>query len=549
MVTGILLTTTVAYTSYIAPLPGDEPEVTLVLNPDASTNADIPNILGVNIDWTDNANGLYDPISGLLSPVPVGELIGLEPSYMRFPATRLSQNYNWSKGVGKINERRSNPSHGATPQISNFGTDEFYKLVNHTGSKAVMVVDAVHGSADLAADWVSYCNDIQYVGLGRDRSANGAILPYKIKHWEVGNEAYLPRYWTDLAAGGEPAGKVYAQRLKEYSESMKAVDPTIKIGAWLVLHPDLELVSADQSWNINFLTEASGKFPPRQGWDDVYYYDYVVVKVQLPGIETLLNPDDLYRYTYAHVYESLRLDLAQLMGLLDSYAGQRPGGIPIAVGSFEPDFGSMGWNTMAPSYAGSALVTADVAMHLLASSMRGSTRAVEYACYGELNTLKFSSLMVSPDFDDAHVDEWQRSPNYLPFTMASDLQGYRQVEVGELDVPTFSVNAEKDLPGVRNVPILSAVASHDDAGGPLVIMLLNRDLDRSIQCKVTVKEWSGKLSLLTKRLKFESLLSNNLAEMSVTTSTSDRTVSGPDFSVNVPPASVVLVTVERPGGT
>jgi hypothetical protein len=479
----------------------------------------------------------------------VGELIGLEPSYMRFPSSRLSQNYNWSKGVGKINERRSNPSHGPTAQISTFGTDEFYKLVNHTGSEAIMVVDAVHGSADLAADWVSYCNDIQYVGKGRDRSANGAILPYKITHWEVGNEAYLPRYWTNLPPGGDTAGKVYAQRLKEYSEKMKAVDPTIKIGAWLVLHPDLELVSADQSWNINFLTEASGKFPPRPGWEDVDYYDYVVVKVKLPGIETLLNPDDLFRYSYAKEYESLRLDLAQLKGLLDSYASQRPSGIPIAIASFEPDFSNEGWNIVAPSQAGSALITADMAMHFMANSVSGEDQAIEYACYGELNTHKFSSLMVNPEFEEVHVDEWQRSPSYLSFGMTTELQGFRLVAIGELDVPTFSVTAEKDLSGVRNVPILSAIASYDSDGGPLKFMLLNRDLDRSIKCKVTVKDWSGKLSLLTRTLEFDSLLSHNLAEMRVTTSTKDRTASGPDFSVSVPPASVVLVTVVGPGGT
>jgi hypothetical protein len=542
-----MLSSTVAYSSYIAPLPEDEPEVTLILNPEGSTNPNVPSILGVNIDWTDNANGLYDPISTLLSPVPVGELIGLDPSHMRFPASRLSQNYNWTKGVGKINERRANPTHGAHPQLSTFGTDEFYRLVNHTGSEAVMVVDAVHGSAILAADWVSYCNDIQYVGKGRDRSANGAIKPYGIQHWEIGNEAYLPNYWLDAAPGGDPAGKLYAQRLKAYSTKMKAVDPTIKVGAWLVVHPDKELTSADQSWNINFLTEASGKFPPRQGWDHVYYYDYVVVKVKLPGIDALLNPEDLYRYSYAREYESIRLDFAQLRGLLKSYSGFRPNGIPIAIASFEPDFGVEGWNTQAPSQAGSSLLTADLAMQFIAQSMDGTSKAIEYACYGELNTPHFSSLMINPDFDEAHIDEWQRSPNYLPYSMAIELQGRKLVPIGELDVPTFSVTGEKDLPAVKNVPIISSVASSKGNDGPLSIMMINRDLDRSVSCRITIEGWSGRLNLTVQKLTFESLLSTNLADMDVSIKTADRTVGGPNITISIGPASVLLLTVERGG--
>ena len=99
----LVLTGTVGYTSYVLPNAGGEPYVELKVmarlgpgEPPAPTSA----VLGANIDWTDDCQGLYDPVSGLLRPVPVGELISVGPSYLRFPSTDLSQHFNWSRGVG-----------------------------------------------------------------------------------------------------------------------------------------------------------------------------------------------------------------------------------------------------------------------------------------------------------------------------------------------------------------------------------------------------------------------------------------------------------------
>ena len=546
LIIAVMLTLPVVFTSYDVSVGEEEPLVTfkVLMDPTGGSNVSVPRILGASIDWTDNANGLFDSVSGLLNPVPVSEIIGLDLSHLRFPAGRLSQDYNWTRGVGSDKERGKNPSHTDKPMPSTFGTDEFYKVVNHTGAEPVLITNIHTGTPQMARDWVSYCNDVYWKGKGVLRNANGYSAPYGIKYWEMGNEAYLPNLWKDRSTGDLPAGTLYGKRLKEFSTAMKAVDPSIKIGAWMVLDADEEGFSADQSWNTNFINEASSKMTT-----EAYFFDYVVLKVNLPDIEHLLNPDELYKYSYAHTYGAIRSNLAQIQGLLAPKAVQRPGGIPIAIASFEPTFGSEGWNTRVPSQAGSAIITADIAMHLIGETMNNGKKTIEYACYGELNTPGYSSLMINPTFAEGHVDTWQRSPNYLAMDMVSELQGMMVLGLAELRNPTYSVSDERYLPGVVDVPLVSALAMSGFPEPRMTIALINRDVDGPVRCRITIDNWPGIIKIDGRVSEFDSLLSDNLGVESVTVRPLDRTDSGPDIELTIPSASIVVVTLVYSGVT
>ena len=546
IIVALLLLVPIAYSSYIVPLVEEGPEVSLkVIEPIAAPNVTVPEILGASVDWTDNANGLYDDVSGLLNPAPVAQLIKLDPSHLRFPATRLSQVYDWKLGVGNPSERGFNPSHGGDSQSSLFGTDEFFKLVDHVGSRAVMVVNSNTGSALSASDWVSYCNDDQYTRLGKDRASNGYINPYRIKDWEIGYEAYVPKYWEGISTTERGAGTLYGELVVNYSEAMKKIDPSIKVGAWMVLHPDKEQTSADSNWNNNFLRAAGGQF--NLPGADPYYFDYVVVKVELPDIDLLLNYPDLYRYSYAQTLKMLRDHLAQVRGLLATLP-RNP--IPVAFACFEPDFGPGGWNTQAPSYAASALITADLAMQMLNVAMEDGKQSVRYACYGELNTPTYSSLMINPDFEWAHIETWGQSPNYLAFEMATALQGGKPLVVTEISPVTYSVDRGGELPALRNVPLVSAFATGDLEAGTVTILIVNRDLERSVTCRISVQMTglSAAPQLSVRTLQFESLLNTNLVEPTVRAPLpipdSKRVVAKDDFKVTIEPAGIALLILE-----
>jgi alpha-L-arabinofuranosidase len=551
IIVAFMLFVPVLYSSYIVPLAGEGPTVSLVVvEPIAAPNVTVPDVLGVSVDWTDNANGLYDDRSGLLNPTPVGELIGLDPSHLRFPATRLSQAYNWIQGVGNRNERGYNPSHGPKPQVSLFGTDEFFKLVDHTGSRAVMVVNSNTGTTAMASDWVSYCNDNAFTRKGRDRAANGYSTPYGIKEWEIGYEPYLPRYWEGIPSGDEGIGGKYGQLVRNYSLAMKSIDPSIKVGAWMVLHPDIEIESSDRSWNLNFLNQAEGQF--NLGGDDLYYFDYVVVRVVLPDIDTLLSYPELYKYSYAQTVRTMLDDLAQLRGLLAT-KNRYGNPIPIAIASFEPSFGEDGWNTKAPANAASALLTADMAIQLLNVALDGGRQSLKYACYGELNTPTYSSLMINPDFDAAHLETWGKSPNYLAFQLCSELQGNKPLRIIELEPVTYDVAPERELTGVNNVPLVSAIAVGDPEDGKVWILLINRDITRSVDCRISIDMTglSPRPELSQRSIQFDSLLDTNLAEEKVTAPLPNKDskfrVDLDGFFVTLERAGVMLLTLGPPG--
>ena len=547
LILALVLTGTVGYTSYVLPNVGGEPYVELKVmarlgpgEPPAPTSY----VLGANIDWTDDCQGLYDPVSGLLRPVPVGELISVGPTYLRFPSTDLSQHYNWTRGVGKVNERGSNPSHGKYPQTTTFGTDEFHTLINHTGATAVIVVNGASGNAREAADWVSYCNDVYWKGKGVLRQQNGHSQPYGVRYWEVGTEMDSTSVWQSGADQTTPAGTQYARRLMEYSRAMKAVDPTVKVGAWLVLSSDMESASADPSWNINVLTEAGGTFPLTVGGrvQTLRFFDYVVVSIHLPRVEVLLEAKDLFSYSYASVEDALATDLDQLRGLL--LANE----VPIAIASFEPDFTSGGWNTQTAADAGAAAITADIAAEAVARSVTSEGRRVLYACYGELSARSFSSLLVNPDFKEARLESWQRSPSYYAMRMCTELQGTRPLPIAELRMPKYSVGGERQLAKIEDVPVVSSFAGSDSNGTVIRVLLVNREVGHSTRVRLTIDGWGGQMSVSRTVISAESLLSNNLLEERVRTTTEAWRAGGSSLEVVVPPGSVVLMELGRSGG-
>ena len=556
-VVALILFMPVMYSSYWVPFTTDDLEVSLVVrDPAGEPDAVVPSLLGASIEWPNNAYGLYNPVTGLFNPTPVGELIGLDPSYLRFPAGRLSQNYNWTLGVGNVDDRGRNPTHGGGSQESLFGTDEFYKLVDYADASAVMVTNINTGTEEMARDWVSYCNDPSDRRLGKERTANGYPVPYGITHWEIGYEPYRPSYWRDAPASEIGYGAEYAKLLKDYSRSMKTVDKSIKVGAWMVLDPDLERSSADVNWNINFLDEIAGLPLEIPGVsDDLYFYDYVVLKVNLPAIESLMNIEDLYTYSYADVYASLSEDLRDLRRLIDKMEDPRLGGIPLAIAFYEPYYGEVGWNIPISANAGSALMTADMAMQFLDIALRDGVRSVEYACFGQLNTPTYPALMINPDFDQVHVDTWHRSPSYFAFQMCTELQGGKPLGISDLHPITFDALAEKELPGHNDVPVVSAIGTLDVESETIKILLVNRHLDREVICNINleIEDISGPMLVSTRTILFDSILSNNLAGSVVTsplpTTTGTKTFTPPDIKVTLPIAGVVLITIEPEGVT
>lgn len=176
-------------------------------------------------------NSLYwiDDDKSRNNPYLLSELKSLNISVIRFPGGEVGDNYNWTTNT--LNDDNYFPfSKNVSDPLARMDFDEFIVWKEEIGAKADIVVNLEQGfidgdinkAANLAAEWVKYANiDKQY----------------NIKYWEIGNESYhlTTRYATTSLE--------YAKALKLFSQKMKAVDPSIKIGAIGPYNPrDIPLV-------------------------------------------------------------------------------------------------------------------------------------------------------------------------------------------------------------------------------------------------------------------------------------------------------------------
>jgi hypothetical protein len=168
-------------------------------------------------------------VQGLLGKAGVGML--------RYPGGSYGDIYHWQTNTA--------PGGYVAP-----GTDfdSFMGTAKTIGAQPILIANYGTGTPQEAADWVRYAN---------------VTKGYGDKYWEIGNENYGNGYYgadweADNHASKSPT--TYAQNVVQYSTAMKAVDPTIKVGAVLTLPgnwPDGSVATGDSAdWNRTVLAIA-----------------------------------------------------------------------------------------------------------------------------------------------------------------------------------------------------------------------------------------------------------------------------------------------------
>jgi len=129
---------------------------------------------------------------------------------LRFPGGSLSDEYHWQS-----NTTGSNTWQWAT------SFDKFAHVATTAAAQVFITANYGSGTPTEAADWVRYGN---------------VTKGYGFKYWEIGNENYGAWETDNNARTHDPY--TYANRFKDYYNQMKAVDPTIRIGAVAVTGED-----------------------------------------------------------------------------------------------------------------------------------------------------------------------------------------------------------------------------------------------------------------------------------------------------------------------
>jgi hypothetical protein len=216
----------------VAPPAAANTSATVTVNAGQSL-ATIPSTgVGTNVAVYDgNMNSSATP--GLLSTA------GLKA--VRYPGGSYADNYHW----------QTDTLEGGLFHAPNTGFDAYMATVRAAGAQPVITANYGSGTPDEAAAWVKYAN---------------ITKGYGVKYWEIGNEIpgngeYGATWETDNHASH--SATTYATNLLQFISAMKAVDPTIKIGAVLVppgTWPDGIVGPGDtQDWNDTVMSIAGTK--------------------------------------------------------------------------------------------------------------------------------------------------------------------------------------------------------------------------------------------------------------------------------------------------
>jgi alpha-N-arabinofuranosidase len=248
------------------------------------------------------------------SPNTTALLTELNNQALRFPGGSLSDVYHW----------QTNMSEGQTFEwATNF--DEFVAVAAATRAAVYITANYGTGTPEEAAAWVHYANKVKR---------------HNIRYWEIGNENYGTWEADNNTRPHDPV--TYANRFKEYWRQMKAVDPSIKIGAVVVLGEDSfanypeQLVTNPRTGQVH-----SGWTPVMLDTlrqlgvtpDFVVYHRYE----QGPGGES-----DLFLLNSAASWAN---DAAALRQNLNDYLGQKARHVELAVTEHNSVFSNPGKQT------------------------------------------------------------------------------------------------------------------------------------------------------------------------------------------------------------
>jgi hypothetical protein len=232
-------------------IPGNAKDTTISASPSYVITVDPYKIItkvppGI---FGDNANVVT---SQFVTETALMNKINLQdPTYIRYPSGDNSNTFFWNAAEGTLPpdvpttlyDRQGNIyspkySFGKSNASNTLSLDNYYSMLQQTGSKGIITVNyayarystaatPVAAAAHLAADWVRYDNG-------------------RTKYWEIGNENYgnwQPSYRINTADNkdGQPeiiTGDIYGDHFKVIADSMKKaateIGKSIYIGGVLV---------------------------------------------------------------------------------------------------------------------------------------------------------------------------------------------------------------------------------------------------------------------------------------------------------------------------
>ncbi len=145
---------------------------------------------------------------------------------IRYPGGNFVSAYNWEDGVGPVADRpRRLDLAWYSVEPNAVGTNEFAAWARRAGAEVLLAVNLGTRGIDAARNLVEYCNHPSGSHWSDLRRAHGVPEPHAIRTWCLGNEIDGP--WQL----GHKTAAEYGRLARETAIAMKRVDPTIEVVA------------------------------------------------------------------------------------------------------------------------------------------------------------------------------------------------------------------------------------------------------------------------------------------------------------------------------
>jgi alpha-N-arabinofuranosidase len=422
-----------------------------------------PRIFGTNLEWFNNAGGLATgDLRAYRNLVDLAREEGI--TVYRFPGGTLADYYNWWDGTGPRARRpvRKHPTDSGQSQNS-FGSPEFFQFLSQTGGQGLITVNAGTGTAQQAADWVSYAN----APNNAQRRADGFAQPVGIKLWEVGNELYYPSGPGQKSVSVTP--DEYAQRFDRFADAMRRADPSITVMAIGVAKTHSGPDTQFPDWTEKLLQQNASKI------------DMIAVhNAYFPLLYGFGHPHpdvkDAYRALWA-APEAVDRSLTRLDELIHRYEGNRQIGVAITEWGVLfslpiPIFGDAGWVDHVKTM-GSAVYVARV-LQVFMSHPR--VRVANYFKFTDRSFMGWVNYAGRPKVP------------YWAFKLYARHSGDQRVQAS-VDGPTYDVPALGVMDAQNNVQEVTTVATRDSTSGVLYVNFVNRSMTHVFNIKLDLKNF------------------------------------------------------------
>ncbi|MEV6492829.1 alpha-N-arabinofuranosidase [Actinoplanes sp. NPDC051633] len=361
---------------------------------------------------------------------------------VRYPGGNFVSNYRWEDGVGPAGDRPTRLDLAWRSIESNaFGLNEFMRWATAAGVEPMMAVNLGTRGIEAATALVEYCNLPEGTAASELRRAHGVAKPHDVRLWCLGNEMDGP--WQI----GRLTAREYGRLAARAGQAMKRVDPSIELVACGSSNADMPTFAA---WEATVLEEA---------YDQVdyislhTYYDpekhdeasFRASAVDLDGfVEDVIATADHVR---AKLRRKKRINLSLdewNVWYQSRFTEPEDRGIERTPALIEDDYD---------------VTDAMVVGNLLISMLRHADR-LTVGCQAQLVNV------IAPIRTRAAGPAW-RQTIFHPFAQTARLARGTVLRTA-ITAPLMSTGRFGD------VPVVDAVATHDQETGALVVFVVNR---------------------------------------------------------------------------